>query len=359
MSFVNQSDMGFDKDQVLLITSPFEGGDKVKNIALKNEMYHFVSTQPSLAGMTATSFKFGGGEFNTYAIKGEKMVLQQLNVDYNYFSFNRIPILQGRAFSKDISTDTSRMSLPDLEKNQRYNLAFRHVVVNQTLYNILGKPPLNIINSDMGGMIIGVCKDYHNEDLTKKIMPAYHIMNRYVPVVYWIKIRKGQNIPLAMEKLKTTWGQLTGNMPFNYTFMDQEVAKSYDAYLHWMKTITVSCILAVIIACLGLFGLSGITTINRTKEIGIRKVLGASVTNLILLLSRGTLIIAFGSFVIAIPIAFYFVHQWLENFAYRTKPAWTLFALSAIIAFLAAILAVGYHTLKTATANPVKSLRSE
>jgi putative ABC transport system permease protein len=126
-----------------------------------------------------------------------------------------------------------------------------------------------------------------------------------------------------------------------------------------MTTITTSCILAIIIACLGLFGLSGLTTINRTKEIGIRKVLGASITNLFMLLNRGTLLLAAGSFVIAAPLAFYLVHQWLDNFAYRIKPDWLLFTTAGFIAIATAVIAVSYHTIKAAIANPVKSLRSE
>jgi putative ABC transport system permease protein len=126
-----------------------------------------------------------------------------------------------------------------------------------------------------------------------------------------------------------------------------------------MTTITTSCFLAILIACLGLFGLSGLTTINRTKEIGIRKILGASVSNLFLLLNRGTLLLATGSFIVATPIAFYLVHQWLDNFAYRIQPDWLLFVSAGVIAMLTAIIAVSYHTIKAAIANPINSLRSE
>jgi len=232
-------------------------------------------------------------------------------------------------------------------------------VVNQTLYNMLGKPQLGVINRTMGGIIIGVCKDYHTDDLTKKIEPAYHTVNYGGINSYSVKINAKQSIPKVMANIKANWNQLTGNLPFNYTFMDEEVAKSYDAYLRWMTTITTSCILAIIIACLGLFGLSGLTTLNRTKEIGIRKILGASIGNLFLLLNRGTIVLAIGSFIIAAPIAFYLVHQWLDNFAYRIKLDWILFTTAGIIAMLTAIIAVSYHTIKAAAGNPVKSLRSE
>ncbi|BAU54393.1 FtsX-like permease family protein [Mucilaginibacter gotjawali] len=174
-----------------------------------------------------------------------------------------------------------------------------------------------------------------------------------------MKIKAGQSVPRTLEKIKGNWNKLTGNLPFDYTFMDQEVAQSYDAYLRWMTTINTACILAIIISCLGLFGLSGLNTLNRTKEIGIRKVLGASVSNLFILLNRGTLVLATGSFIIAAPIAFYLIHQWLDNFAYRIKPDWLLFTSAGAIAMLTALLAVSYHTIKAARCNPVESLRNE
>jgi putative ABC transport system permease protein len=215
------------------------------------------------------------------------------------------------------------------------------------------------LNTQMGGVIIGVCKDYHTQDLTKKIEPAYHTINALINHSFWIKVKAGQSIPKTMDKIKSNWNKLTGNLPFDYTFMDEQVAKNYEGYLHWMTTITTSCILAIIIACMGLFGLSGLTTLNRTKEIGIRKVLGASVSNLFLLLNRKMLLLAMCSFIVAVPIGYYFVHQWLDNFAYRIKPDWLLFAGAGAIAMLTALIAVSYHTIKAAVANPVDSLRSE
>jgi putative ABC transport system permease protein len=288
-------------------------------------------------------------------------MIQDLNVDYNYFSFLKIPIIKGRTFSKFITTDSTKLDLPGAVKSKRktYSLARRAIVVNETLFNMLGKPKLDEIDQQMGGIIIGVCKDYHTEDLTKKIQPAYHTVNANITTTFLLKIKAGQNMPAAIDKIKANWNKLTNNSPFDYTFMDQEVAKNYDEYLRWMTTITTSCILAIIISCLGLFGLSGLNTLNRTKEIGIRKVLGASVSNLFVLLNRGTLVLAIGSFVIAAPIAFYLIHQWLDNFAYRIKPDWLLFTSAGAIAMLTALFAVSYHTIRAAIANPVESLRSE
>ena len=359
MRYLNETDMGFNKDEVLMLRSPYNWTDKQKTITLRDRIYNYAATEPAIADATSGSSYFGGGNHNGFIINGEKVMLEALNVDYNYFSFLNIPIINGRTFSRLMTTDSTKIDYPGLKKSQTANLTFRAVVVNESLYNMLGKPPVGELNSQMGGVIIGVCKDYHTQDLTKKIEPAYHTINAWANDSYWLKIRAGQSIPKTIEKIRRNWNQLTGNLPFDYTFMDEEVAKSYDAYLRWMTTITTSCVIALVIACLGLFGLSGLTTLNRTKEIGIRKVLGASVANLFVLLNRGTIALALGSFVIAVPIAFYLVHQWLDNFAYRIKPDWLLFLSAGAIAIFTAVVAVSYHTIKAAMNNPVESLRSE
>ncbi len=224
---------------------------------------------------------------------------------------------------------------------------------------MLGHPPLNEINRELGGRIIGVCKDYHTDDLTKKIAPAYHRIEKGYIGYFLVKIKAGRSLPQVMDKIKTNWNKLTSGEPFSYTFLDEDVAKSYDAYLRWMRTVTTSCLLAIVIACMGLFGLSGLATVSRIKEIGIRKVLGASIGDLFLLLNRNTVIMSIISFIIAVPIAILLVNEWLQNFAYRIQLNWSLFALAGIVSVVTALVAVSYHTIKTANANPVKSLRTE
>lgn len=359
MHYINNASMGFDKDQVIVVQNPYNWNDNTERQSLKTRLYNFANTAPYIQDITSTFFNFGGYNNNGHIINGKQVYIEDLNVDYNYFTFNKIPIVMGRDFSRNIASDTARLTLAADQKIAKSSTVGRSVIINETLYNMLGKPKLDNINKELGALIIGVCKDYHTEDLTKKIAPMYHEIEGSPDGYFWIKIRAGKNMPQAMADIKTNWDKLTGNLPLSYTFMDQDVAKSYDAYNRWMSTITTSCILAILIACLGLFGLSGLTTINRTKEIGIRKVLGASVSNLFLLLNRGTLFLAAGSFIIAAPIGFYLAHQWLDNFAYRIKPDWLLFVSAGAIAIITAIIAVSYHTIKTALANPVKSLRSE
>jgi putative ABC transport system permease protein len=357
--YVNQTDMGFNKDQVLIVHSPYGWADKQHTMVLKEELVNYAATEPAIQDITSVSIVFWGFNNNGFFINGGRIMLQAPDVDYNYFSFLHIPIVKGRSFSRDIATDTVKLNIPGLRTAQSLSLAMRSIVVNETLYNLLGKPKLDEVNRQMGGIIIGVCKDYHTQDLTQKIKPAYHTLEKYTPFNFWIKIKAGQSIPVVLNRIKKHWNSLTNSAPFDYTFLDQEVAKNYESYLRGMKTITIASFLAIMVSCLGLFGLSGLTSLNRTREIGIRKVLGASVSNLFILLNRGTILLAAGSFIIAVPIAWYLVHQWLDNFAYRIKPDWVLFVTAGIIAMLTALIAVSYHTIKAATGNPVDSLRSE
>lgn len=356
MHYISNADMGFDRDQVIIINSPYSWLDKQKITTLKQRMYNYGATDPGIKDVTTASMDFGGGNHNAYQINGEKVMLQELNVDFNFFSFMKVPIIKGRSFNRAIASDSINTPVTGEHK---FNTARHNLVINESLYNLLGKPEVGVYNDQMGGVIIGVCKDYHTEDLTKKIEPSYFVVNKQPTGRIWMRIAAGQNVPEEISRIKTEWNKLTGNLPFVFTFVDQDVAKSYDEYTRWMATINVACSVAIFLACLGLFGLSGLTTINRTKEIGIRKVLGATVTNLFLLVNRETFILSIIAFVIASPIATYFTRQWLDNFAYRIHTGWLLFAASGVIAVLTTIIAVSYHTIRAARANPVNSLRSE
>jgi len=356
MHYINNADMGFDKDQVMIINSPYNWMDKEKITVLKQRMYNYGATEPGIKDVTTASGDFGGGNHNRYLINGQEIMLQELNVDFNFFSFMKVPIIKGRSFNRAIASDSINTVVTGTHK---FNTARHNMVVNESLYNLLGKPEVGVYNDQMAGLIIGVCKDYHTEDLTKKIEPSYFVVNKQPTGRIWVRIAAGQNVPDEVSRVKAQWDKLTGNLPFVFSFMDQDVAKSYDEYMRWTNTINVACGVAILLACLGLFGLSGLTTINRTKEIGIRKVLGASVTNLFILVNKETLILAIVAFVIAAPIATYFTSHWLENFAYHVHTGWILFAVSGLIAVLTAVVAVSYHTIKAAMVSPVKSLRSE
>jgi putative ABC transport system permease protein len=361
IKYVNTTKLGFDKDQVVTIDNPFVFDDDLnKSVQLKDRLYHFASMEPAVENITANGVPFQGyNNTNNHIINGEKTMVHVFDIDYNYFSFFNIPIIKGRSFSPELKDDSAHLTLTDAQLTSAGSAARQAIVANETLYKILGRPPLNVFNKELGGPIIGVCADYHSDDLTKKISPVYHRIYSQFIGNFSVRIKAGRNIPGIMDKIKKSWDEATSNAPFSFTFLDDNVQKSYDAYRRWMQTVTTSCLLAIITASLGLFGLSALTTISRIKEIGIRKILGASSAHLFLLLNRSTFVIATLSFVVAVPVAAYLLNQWLQNFAYHIKPGWSIYTLAGLISMGTALLAVSYHAIKTANTNPVNSLRTE
>ena len=335
--------------------NPFNNANDTR--LLKERLEYFASADPSIAGFSNTFL--GYNNINNYKINDQKTMTEVFDVDYNYFSFFKIPIVKGRSFSKLIPEDSAKIELAEGQYMKGASATRQAVVVNETLYKMLGRPELNTINASLGGRIIGVCNDYYPDDLTKAISPSLHRIEKWYGGSFSFRIKPNQNMPQVLDRMRANWNKITSGEPFSYSFLDEKVAQNYDAYLRWMKTVTAACVLAILIACMGLFGLSGLSTTARIKEIGIRKVMGASVGDLFLLLNKGVFITAIVSFIVAVPIALLLVNMWLQNFAYRITPDWSLFAGAGIISVVTAIIAVSYHTIKTAVAIPVNSLRTE
>jgi putative ABC transport system permease protein len=328
--------------------------------SIKEQFYHFAASDPGIINATSTVFRFAEGfNMNSHYINGKQEYTTEMNIDYNYFDFNKIPILKGRSFSKDMPTDTTDFEIPAALKDTLSSSTNRAIVINETLYDMLGKPPMDEINKEMGSRIIGVCRDYHFWGLTNKIQPAYHICNPNRSSFLWVRLKPGQDVAMTLDRIHTSFNKITGNANFSYVFLDETVQRFYQPYQRWMKTVTLFSWLAIFLSCLGLFGLSGMNAVNRTKEIGIRKVMGASVSNIFLLLNKDFVRLAIIALLIAIPLSIYFIYQWLENFAYRIHVGWTIYLWAAVIGLLSAAIAVSYHTIKAARANPVKSLRTE
>ena len=359
IKFINNKDLGFEKEQTLLVKNPF-WGDREKTMALRSQLYQYAASQPELTGVTGSDFRFAAiSNRNGHNIDGKKEMVAQMNVDYDYFDFNKISLLKGRFFSKEFITDTTRLNIPKEQLDSTATRTQAHLVVNETLYKMLGSPPLNEINRSLGGIIVGVCRDYFFMGLQQKIEPAYHKCSPKTVGYFWFRIGKNKDIAAATNKLKSKFRELTNGEELKFSFMDDDINVVYESHERWLKVINVASWMAVFIACLGLFGLSAIIAVNRTKEIGIRKVLGASVGQMFYSLNRQTFLIVLLSIFIAVPVAVYVSKSWLENFAYRIELKWEIFALAGIIGFVSALIAVSYHTLRAANSNPVKSLRTE
>jgi putative ABC transport system permease protein len=213
-------------------------------------------------------------------------------------------------------------------------------------------------DSSIQAVIVGVCKDYHVESLTKKIGPVEHVLpiNGYL-AGFLLKVRPG-DVPRTLAALSNEWKTIT-QYPLDYTFLDQEVADMYKSEARWERTITYSCLFALFIACLGLFCLSAINAANRTREIGIRKVLGATVMNIVGSLSSQFLVLVLLSVLIAVPVSTWIMERWLEDFAYQVGIQWWTFALIGAVAIATALVTVGFQSIRAALANPVNAVRNE
>jgi putative ABC transport system permease protein len=207
--------------------------------------------------------------------------------------------------------------------------------------------------------VIGVVKDFHFVDLHNPIEPYGFQLNNQPQYNYLVAHAKTNNMGSVLQSIRNTWHQLNPNEPFEYSFLNEDFQKNYEADNRLAGIVRNFTIIAILISCLGLFGLATFSAEQRTKEIGVRKVLGASVGNVISLLSKEFLKLVFIAIVIASPVTWFVMNKWLQDFAYRTNISWLVFVITAVIAIGIAVLTISFQAIKAALANPVKSLRTE
>ena len=186
----------------------------------------------------------------------------------------------------------------------------------------------------------------------------FHQFAGYEPYKFFVRIKPGNPAP-ALAAMEKTWKGVVADLPFKYSFLDENLDNFYKAERKWSSIIGWAGGISVFLACLGLFGLAALAAINRTKEIGIRKVLGASLTGIVTLLSKDFLKLVVIALVIAAPLAWYFMNKWLQDFAYRISIGWWVFIAAGLLAIIIAFITIGFQAIKAAIANPVKSLRTE
>ena len=253
-------------------------------------------------------------------------------------------ILQGRDFSRTFSTDTSSM------------------VINESAVKLMGfKTPLNEFVKWGGKQykVVGVIKDMIKESPFSPVNPSFFVVNYKNVNVIAIKLSSKSGITEALEKVESVFQKYNPSSPFTYRFVDEEYAKKFGDEDRIAKLAMFFTILAVFISCLGLFGLASFVAEQRTKEIGVRKVLGASIPNLWALLSKDFVILVVIALFIASPISYYFMNQWIQNYSYRADISWWIFVLTAAGALLITLMTVSFQAIKAALMNPVKSLKTE
>lgn len=344
MRYVDNKDLGFDKEQVLMVENPVY--DKEFTARMRGRLQAYAATQPDILLYSAMNGGLTGRyNMNGFQLNGEQKWRAELAVDYDYFKMLGLKFVIGRPFSRAIASDTSRDKRP--------------IVVNESLWQMLGKEAkLGEYCAPLQGRIIGVVKDYHFESLAKKVGPEEHRLAQNFVQFFMFKVRPGR-MQETIANIEKEWKSASGNYPFTFRFMDEDITKMYEADRRWERIMQTACFFAIFIACLGLFGLSAINAINRTKEIGIRKVLGAELKDIFWQLSRGFFIIVGVAIVIATPLAWWMMNKWLEDFAYRITIGWWMFALVGASVLVIAMVTVSYQAVKAALVNPVDSLRSE
>ncbi|MBL7840520.1 MAG: ABC transporter permease [Cyclobacteriaceae bacterium] len=353
LNYMRNKDLGFDKERVVKLTLS-ERELRQKADVLVNRL----KQSPEVAGVgTATSVPGQGvGKLLLKVEDNEgKMVdrgVDLFNADFDFVKTMGMDIVQGRDFSRDVSSDTTYAVLVNEAMVKR--MAWDDPIGKKFVFQ--GGGPNG---EDIEKRVVGVLKDYHQNSLYDAIEPIMVILN---DENYFVLVRTEEgDVKKSLASVENVWRELFPNNTFQYEFLDQDFNSQYKADEKRSLIFTVFSSLTILIACLGLIGLAAFTTEQRTKEIGVRKVIGASVSNLVALVSKEFFILVGVGMVIAFPFAWYFTDSWLQNFAYRIelKGEWLTFLISALLAFVITLLTVGYHVMRAAHTNPVKSLRDE
>ena len=338
-NFLVNHDLGYnDKNVAVLTGSTFNRNrlDMIKSTLLQN---------PAVTAVAADQ----GGRWGTHAnINGSQDAKFDMKViDENYLPMLQIPVVKGRNFSRELSSDTAS-----------------GVLVNEAFVKMAGwKEPLGQIvdffYNNKKYNVIGVVKDYHHQSLNEKISPVVFLSNPQYPLRdIYVKV-KADKTAEVLPFLQKIFKQLFPFQPYEYKFKDADNEQQYAAERKWKQIVSFGAVLTIFISCIGLFGLSLLAAERRTKEIGIRKVLGASVAVITRTLSISFLKLVLLSAVIAIPAAALLMQKWLENYPYRVELSWWMYGLATVMIFLVALITISYQSIKAAMANPVNNLRTE
>lgn len=339
-NFLTTVQLGYDDNNLVVVQNSFKTHDAAwlfKNELVKDP--NIISVAPRNNGQWGTVAKLANDSSIDFDYE---------TVDESFLPTLKIPMVEGRNFSPAFPSDSANS-----------------ILVNETFVKHAGwKNPLGqTINfwykNNKKYTVIGVVKDYHFRPLNEKIGPQVFTMKRDNPYgMVFIKI-KPNTAAASLQVIQKTFKQLFPLNPYSYVFLNDRNRKNYEAEAKWKQILLFGAILTIFISCIGLFGLSVLAAEKRTKEIGIRKVLGASVNRVVRILSKDFLKLVIISLVIAIPAAWIATNKWLENYPYRIRVSWWLFASAGLLVILIAGITVSFQAIRAAMANPVKSLRTE
>jgi ABC-type antimicrobial peptide transport system permease subunit len=346
-------DMGFRKDGIINISTPLNTINSNKQQLFKDKISRIPQIElMSIGSEPPANEKIGVWEVAYHDGKKEvKTTLQQRNGDENYLKVYRIKLLAGRNLQPADSMTA--------------------VLVNEKYIHIIGfQNPEDAVGAsfDYEGnkrMIVGVVADFHQKSLRDPVMPMsiqaphYHFNDRFFHILLKPQTAGNNDWSNAISSMKKAWTEVYPDVEFDYHFFDEEVARFYENEQHTAKLLSWATGLSILISCLGLLGLTVFNINRRTREIGVRKVLGASVTQIVKLLSSEIAWLIVLSFTLVMPLAWFVMNKWLQNFADRTAISWWIFVLSGMGMLFAALMTSVFQTVRAASANPVKSLRND
>ena len=355
MDYMTSERLGFNKEQTVIIERTDLLGENTR--AFKNELRN-INGVANITGASALPGQenYFGVSWASIDNRNEQITGRGIIVDEEYAQTLELEIVDGRFFSKDFPTDSLTVVL-----NEK-------AVSELGLTDPIGKrlvTPNQFLNAQDGSSytytIIGVTKDFHYQSLHEPITPLiFTSASRFNNVSGLTAIHvEGNTFDNVLTEIEVVWKKFIDDKPLTYEFLDQTIENQYQVERTSRKVFTFFSFITIFIACIGLLGLAAYTTRQRVHEIGVRKVLGASVGSIVSMLSQDFVKLVLLSTLIAIPIAWYAMNQWLQNFTYRISSSWDLFVIAAVIALLTAFLTISFQAIKAAISNPVKSLRTE
>jgi putative ABC transport system permease protein len=357
--YLNNKDLGFNKEQVVYFQLRDSLDSNPKTLeTFKSEL----RTNPNIVAVTSgyglPGDQYAGDGITLPTKDGEKEYPSNVFIgDHDYVKTLGLRIIAGRDFSKEMSTDIKEAFIINETAVKEWGFGSPEKAIGQPIYWHEWSPT-DTTQPVKKGKVIGVVQDFHYKNLHEKVSAS--VIQLYPQVVYKVAAKlKTADIKNTLAFINQKWSQFVPAYPLDYKFMDETYGQMYKSEEKLSDLLWIFTIMAIFIGCMGLFALTAFSAEKRTKEIGIRKVLGANVFNIMGLLSKNFLLLVLIASLIAIPVAWWTMNNWLKDFPYRVNISLWIFGIAIIAALLIALITVSFQSIKAATANPVKSLRTE